>query len=368
MRRKSFLILLAILILVLSLALAGCGGSTSEKQNAAPSGKTNDALADLKPVKMVLASDMPADPHNFQHAAALAFKKYVEEASQGKISVEINAGGALGDLEALMEQTVQGTVEASIGHTEGNLSIAFPDIQVISVPYLFRSVDHAMQVFEGPFGQKLHEEFRRKTGTRIIGFWDNGGFRNFTNNVREIKSPADLKGLKMRTMQIPAHIEMMKALGAAPTPISFSELYSALDTGVVDGEENSIPTFLMISLQEVQKYMTLDGHLFSMMYLVVNDQWYQSLPKPYQEIISQGGVVAGQAGSRMCRVIREKGLETMKKAGMKIYQPTPEELNQFKEATQDRVIAYIKKGLDHPELVDQIIEAADKAAQELGYK
>jgi len=357
-----------LLVFLLAVTLAGCGGSTGEQQDSSQSADTGDPLASLEPIKMTLASDVPPDPHNHQHAAALAFKEYVEEASNGKISVEINAGGALGDLEALMEQTIGGVIEASIGHTEGNMSIVYPDMQVISIPYLFRSVDHALQVFEGPFGQKLHEGFREQTGARIIAFWDNGGFRNFTNNVREIRTPDDMKGLKMRTMQIPAHMEMMKALGATPTPISFSELYSALDTGVVDGQENSIPTCLLISLQEVQKYLTLDGHLFSMMYMVVNDEWYQGLPKPYQEIISEGGVVAGQAGARMCRVVRETGKDIMTKAGVKIYKPTPEELEQFKEATQDKVLEFVKKDLDHPELVDEILEAADQAAKDLGYK
>ena len=367
MRRRHYLVVVMALLCLVLVSLAGCGGSGEQQGDQTPATDASDALAALEPVKMTLASDVPANPLDHQHSAAVAFKNYVEEKSGGKISVEINAGGALGDLEALMEQTIQGTVEASIGHTEGNLSIVFPDIQVISIPYLFRSVDQAMYVFEGPFGQKLHEDFRTKTGARIVAFWDNGGFRNFTNSVREIRTPADLKGLKMRTMQIPAHIEMMKALGATPTPISFSELYSALDTGVVDGEENAIPTFLVINLQEVQKYMTLDGHLYSMMYMVINDQWLQELPKPYQDIITEGGVQSGLTGARMCRVTRETGIDTMKNAGMQIYQPTADELQLFKDATQNKVLDFIKKELEHPELVDDIITESNKAAKEFGY-
>lgn len=326
------------------------------------------SLNELEDVTFTMASDVAPDPQNHQHAAALAFKNYVENESNGKIKVDINAGGALGDLESMMEQTISGVIKASIGHTEGNLSIVYPDMQVISIPYLFRSVDHALHVFEGPFGEKIHENFRKKSGARIIAFWDNGGFRNFTNSVRPIHEPKDLKGLKIRTMQIPAHMELVKALGATPTPISFSELYSALDMGVVDGQENSIPTCLLISLQEVQKYMILDGHLFSMMYLTVNDQWFQDLPAQYQEIILAGGNKAGKIGARMCRVVRETGKTVMREAGMEIYDPTPEELKKFKEATQDKVTKFIRKELSHPELVDEIIENAEMSRKELGYQ
>lgn len=326
------------------------------------------SLDELSDIKITMASDVAPNPQNHQHAAALEFKNYVENESKGKIKVDIKAGGALGDLESMMEQTISGVIEASIGHTEGNLSIVYPDMQVISIPYLFRSVDHALHVFEGPFGEKLHENFRKKSGARIISFWDNGGFRNFTNSVRPIHEPKDVKGLKIRTMQIPAHMELVKALGATPTPISFSELYSALDMGVVDGQENSIPTCLLISLQEVQKYMILDGHLYSMMYLTINDQWFQDLPAQYQEIILEGGNKASKIGARMCRIVRETGKTTMREAGMEIYDPTPEDINKFKETTQDRVTKFIRKELSNPELVDEMINEAESASKALGYQ
>lgn len=353
MRSRFFILILALLFsITIFIAVSSAEESSSNLDN----------------VKITMASDVAPDPENHQHAAALAFKEYVEEESDGKIKVDIKSGGALGDLESMMEQTISGTIEASIGHTEGNLSIVYPDMQVISIPYLFRSVDHALEVFEGPFGEKLHEEFRKKSGARIIAFWDNGGFRNFTNSERPIHEPEDLKGLKIRTMQIPAHMELVKALGATPTPVSFSELYSALDQGVVDGQENSIPTCLLISLQEVQDYMILDGHLFSMMYLTVNDQWFQDLPAEYQEIITEGGNQASKIGARRCRIVRETGKTVMREAGMEIYDPTPEELEMFKELTQDKVTEFIQEELSNPALVDEIIEEAEKASKELGYQ
>ena len=113
---------------------------------------------------------------------------------------------------------------------------------------------------------------RKKTGLRVIGTWDNGGFRSFTNSKRAVHNPEDMKGLRIRTMDIPAHMELVRSLGAKPTPISWKELYTALETGVVDGQENAMPTIIIGSLQEVQKYLILDGHVYTQQHFFVNDQ------------------------------------------------------------------------------------------------
>ena len=230
-------------------------------------------------------------------------------------------------------------------------------------------MDQALEVFRGEFGQKLFEDMRKQTGIRVIGIWDNGGFRNFTNNKREIRTPDDMKGLSIRTMDNPAHMELVRALGAKPTPISWAELYTALQTGVVDGEENSIPTFLLGSLQEVQKYMIMDGHVYSQLHLFVNDKWFNGLPKEYQEIILRGGEEAGYAGQRATRVYRDIGRGICIDAGVQFYDPTPEEIDKFKALAQPPVIKFIReKGVKDPKWVDEILVASDNALITLGYK
>jgi TRAP-type C4-dicarboxylate transport system substrate-binding protein len=210
---------------------------------------------------------------------------------------------------------------------------------------------------------------RKETGLRMIGIWDNGGFRNFTNNKREVRNPDDMKGLSIRTMDNPAHMEIVRSLGAKPIPISWAELYTALQTGVVDGEENSIPTFLLGSLQEVQKYMTMDGHVYSQLHMFVNDKWFNGLPKEYQKIILRGGELAGYAGERATRVYRDIGRGICIKAGVQFYDPTIDEINQFKSLAQPPVLKFIReKGVKDPKWVDEIISEADKALYTLGYK
>lgn len=327
------------------------------------------AVAADKVVKMTLAHADVADPTQYVHAGVVAFKEYVEKASGGKIQVTVSPGSALGNTASLQEMTMTGEIEASTSHTEGTIAIIYPNIQCLSIPYLFQNVDQALEVFRGEFGQKLFEDMRKKTGIRVIGIWDNGGFRNFTNNKRPIRTPADMKGLKIRTMDNPAHMEIVRSLGAKPTPISWAELYTALQTGVVDGEENSIPTFLLGSLQEVQKYMVMDGHVYSQLHLFVNDKWFNGLPKKYQEIILRGGELAGYAGERATRVYRDVGRGICIKAGVEFYDPTADELAQFKALAQPPVTKFIReKGVKDPKWVDDILAAADAALVKLGYK
>lgn len=327
------------------------------------------ASAADKVIKMTMAHADVADPTQYVHAGAVAFKEYVEKASNGKIQVTISAGGALGNTASLQEMTMTGEVEASTSHTEGTIAIIYPNIQCLSVPYLFQNVDQALEVFRGDFGQALFEDMRKQTGIRVIGIWDNGGFRNFTNNKREVRSPKDMKGLTIRTMDNPAHMEIVRSLGAKPIPISWAELYTALQTGVVDGEENSIPTFLLGSLQEVQKYMVMDGHVYSQLHMFVNDKWFNGLPKEYQEIILRGGEAAGHAGQRANRVYRDIGRNICIKAGVQFYDPTPAELAEFKALAQPPVTKFIReKGVKDPKWVDGVLKASDEALIKLGYK
>jgi tripartite ATP-independent transporter DctP family solute receptor len=327
------------------------------------------AIAADKVIKMTMAHADVADPTQYVHAGAVAFKEYVEKASNGKIQVTISAGGALGNTASLQEMTMTGEVQASTSHTEGTIAIIYPNIQCLSIPYLFQNVDQALEVFRGEFGQALFEDMRKQTGIRVIGIWDNGGFRNFTNNKRQIRTPKDMEGLSIRTMDNPAHMEIVRSLGAKPIPISWAELYTALQTGVVDGEENSIPTFLLGSLQEVQKYMVMDGHVYSQLHMFVNDKWFNGLPKEYQEIILRGGQAAGYAGQRANRVYRDIGRGICIKAGVQFYDPTPAELAQFKALAQPPVTKFIReKGVKDPKWVDDILVASDQALIKLGYK
>lgn len=357
----AFFLLVSMLVFI----IAGCGSSGADKP-ADNAKATGDMLDGLPEMTITYAHANNADPKNSDHAAALAFKEHVETYSKGKIKVEISPGGALGNTAQLQELCMIGEIEVAGSSTEGTIAAVYPNIQVIAIPYLFDTVDQAIEVFKGDFGKAMFEEMRQKTGLRVVGVWDNGGFRCFTNSKRPIKSPADMKGLKIRTMDIPAHMEIVKRLGGVATPISWAELYTALETGVVDGQENAIPTIIMGSVHEVQKYLILDNHVYTQMHTMVNDKWFESLPEAYKMIILTAGEKAATVGATMMRAYRDYGLDLVSKH-MQIYDPTREEVNEFRKLTQEPVLKFIREKVEDPAWVDKILQAAKDTNKRLGY-
>jgi TRAP-type transport system periplasmic protein len=325
-------------------------------------------LKNETPVTMTIAHAEAPDPRNFIHSSALDFKKYVEETSAGKISVKITPGGQLGDSAQILKQIQMGSVESAMGIAEGHVAPYYKPIQVMAIPYLFVSEDHAQYTMDmrSPFGSKLWDDFEKKTGVKVLTIWDNGGFRCFTNNKRQIKTPADMKGLKIRTMQIPAHMEMMKALGANPTPIAWTELYNALQMNVVDGQENSVPTISLGHINEVQKYLTLDRHVYSNHIFPISAKWFNQQPTVYQVIIQEGALVASETARRMTRIQRSTLLAEFRKGGMEIYDPSPAELALFRNAAQQPVLKFIREQVGD-KLVDDLLKASEVSLKELGY-
>ena len=171
-----------------------------------------------------------------------------------------------------------------------------------------------------------------------------------------------MKGLKIRTMEIPIHMEMVRALGATATPISWSELYSALQTGVVDGAESAPYVILLGKLQEVQKYYTLDRHTLNLALIIMNDKFYKSLPSADQKIFTYA---ARQAQLAMLGVVTAKetqDFKTIREAGMKVYKPKPEEFKQFQTLTREPVLKIMRKKVDEKWItrLNQAIMAAEK--------
>jgi len=169
-------------------------------------------------------------------------------------------------------------------------------------------------------------------GLRIIGYGVNG-YRHITNNNAPITKPEDLKGLKLRCMENPIHVATFKKMGANPTPMSFSELYTALAQRVVDAQENPINLVYSAKFYEVQKYYSLTGHLFSVVPLVINEGWFQGLPKNIQEAVLEGGILY-QNRERAINEAEEKSmLGEMKEKGLLINELTPEQKRAFIEIT-----------------------------------
>ena len=184
--------------------------------------------------KIKIAHSSPATEDRLEKSLQI-FKKNVESRTDGDISITTYPASQLGGEREQLEAVQFGSIEMAV--LAGPIPNIYPDAMVFDLPYLFKNRDVAYKVMDGEFGQKILDGLLDQTGIRGLA-WGENGFRHFTNNVRRVEKPEDLEGLKIRTMENPAHIAMVNSFGATATPMAFSELYSSLQQGVVDGQEN----------------------------------------------------------------------------------------------------------------------------------
>ena len=312
------------------------------------------------------------DPEgNWSHhggAMVETFVREVEANSNGRIKVEYYPNRQLGNGESMLTQTRRGILQVSL-QNDGVVGSIYQPLQVLSIPYLFADRTVAWSVLDGQVGKKLSDDMAEKTGLRVFKWAESGGFRHFSNNQKEIHTPADMAGMKIRTMNVPLHMQIVEDLGASPTPISWSELYTSLQTGVVDGQENSVSTFLIPKLEEVQKYMVLDGHVYATLVLVFNDRWFNSLPQDLQAVVLNAVEVATVVDRGVSVVGEYLALTKLKDYGVQVYKPTIAEKNAFREATQPSAIKYLRDNPKvGPEWVNYVLKEVDIVEKKLGYK
>ena len=203
---------------------------------------------------------------------------------------------------------------------------------MVAIPYLFSSSNHALTFFNtSPFFKDVKDRLEKETKLKVM-LAAESGFRNITNNAKPIKTPADMAGLKMRTMESPVFMELMRSVGAAPTPIAFNETILALRQGVVDGQENAVATVRMFGVWEVQKYMSINEHIYSPALVTTSADFYNSLTDPQKQIFSDGIFVWATVSNSGYIANYAKDIEFMKEKGVEIYVNTAEE----KAAVQGR--------------------------------
>ena len=310
-----------------------------------------------------LAHLNPQNPFDIATAAvSTVFKNELEARTGGEIKVEIYPNGTLGNERETMEQVKAGITQSYIASV-GGIAPFYPLIDITSLPFAYSSYEIGCQLYDGPFGQGLAEDIRTKTGIRVLGFIPQGFFQ-FTNSKRPIKTPADMKGLKMRTMNNPLHMEFMNSLGAAATPVAWAEIYTALQTGVVDGQHNPITVINLGKIFEVQKYLTLSNHMAGLYVWVINDGWFNAL-KPEEKTAVQGAaeaaVIAGRGIDRLVTAT-EKGLPALA-AEMEVYTATPEELEKFRDIAIPAAKKFFAQSLgeEGTQWVEKYLSAVEEA-------
>ncbi len=318
---------------------------------------TGTAVA-AKTLKMHhLNKDDPFD--NPTGAMATVFKSLVEAGTNGSVLVQTFPSGQLGKDKDVVQQVKAGVIQAGI-HSVGGFASIYPMIGILDIPFAFPNISKTYEVFDGPFGAKLAADIDQKTGLHTLGFGDSGGFFQLTNSKRPIHTPADMKGLKIRTMGLDTHKAIIAAMGGQPAAISWSEVYTALQTGVADGEMNPIPIIAFAKFQEVQKYLTLSGHIFAPYVWVMNNDFWNSLTDNEKYVVSYAAKSAIVAGRGMGRVIEasDRGLKELSK-NMKVNTLTAAEKAEFKRVATPAVKKLIleKFGADGKEMLDAFLQA-----------
>ena len=308
------------------------------------------AQAQSKVVLKLAHSDSVDITTSRKAVMAEAFAREIKAKSGGRIEVQVFGAGALGGEKDLVEGVKNGFIQA--GFASGVMANYFPPAMVTDIPYLFPNDDVADKVMDGPFGQKLAADFNAATGMHNLCFGE-VGFRHFSTGKTPVHAPKDLAGLKIRVQETPLYVTEMKALGAQPTPIAFPELYTALQTGVVDGQENPVPTMIFAKLYEVQKHVTLDGHNYGIDWFVMSDKFYKSLAPDLQKVVQDAARVACNEERKANRTFAAAGSKTLAEKGVTVYTPSAAELAQFRAAAQPPVIEFLKTKID-PKLIDGI--------------
>jgi len=223
--------------------------------------------------------------HSQNHSFTLALQRFgrrLETESQGRYRVRVYFGGQLGSEKVLQEMLTIGTAEMTV---TGRLNTYEPLFAVFELPYLYRDRDHVFKVSAGDVMEEVAASLPPR-GLRLIGFYENG-FRHITNSVRPIRTPEDVRGLKIRTPENQAQIATFQALGAEPVSLSFSELYSALLLGAVEGQENPLQNIFSGKLYEAQKHIAMTGHIYNSAYVLISERFWQTLPEGDQRLVGR---------------------------------------------------------------------------------
>ena len=282
--------------------------------------------------------------------AAEKWQEVVEAETDGRYVFRHFPSSGLGGEREVIEGVQLGTVEATIV-SSGTLSNFVPETGVFDIPFLFRDLAHARAVLDGPIGQEILAKFD-DVGLVALA-WGEQGFRHITNNRNAIAGPADVAGLKLRTMENPTHITAFEALGAAPTPMAWPEVIGALQQGTIDGQENPLSVITSAKLSEVQKYLTLSGHVYSPAMLLVSKQLWDGMSEEDQEIFRNAASEAVTAMRGFVDDVETSGVAQLKEAGMDVGELSTEQKAMFQNALGSAYEQYY--GTYGKELIDRII-------------
>jgi len=329
------------LCIILTLALAaGCAssqnavqpGQPSQSQNAIQGGTSGASKEELKPMKLIFAHGFA--PNQTWAKAAVKFKEAVEEKTDGKLTIDLFDSGTLGEQRKLFEDIMtSGTNDITI--TLEPISNWVPEINLYQLLYLFRDMEHLEKFEEGAVGQELKDLVKEKTGTRVLTYFARNG-RQLTTSKKEVNSLEDLKGLVVRVTESKAAIEGWTALGAKPVAMPWGEVFTALQQGVIDAQENPFDHVFERKTYEVTPFGTRTNHVFAPVWLLISEEKYQALPAEWQQVIDEAALEAHNYERGLLEQLTVEVETKLKEQGFTIAETDLEPFRQAARSSYDK--------------------------------
>jgi tripartite ATP-independent transporter DctP family solute receptor len=305
-----------------------------------------------EPIVLKLGHTMP--PTHPANEAALEIAEEVAARTNGAIEIQVYPAAQLGGAKDLIEATIRGTQHMAFDGP-GVISQFFPKISVLDMPFLFDSYDQFLRVYNSSYGEELRQELLEKRNLRVLDVCYYGS-RQLTTSKKPVRTIDDMKGLKLRVPEVQESLESFRAIGASPTPVAFGEVYFALQTGVVDGQENPLTTIYTYKFYEVQKYLTLSNHQIATLFLMINDDVWQSLTPEQQQIMLEAAAKALERYNAKIFEDEERLVNVLKEEGLEVIELDPEVRNRFKEAVRSIYSKFDRKwGADTVQKIEGVL-------------
>ena len=274
----------------------------------------------------------------------------VEKGTQGRYKCQQFPSSALGGEREMIEAVQLGTLDL-VNTSTGPVGNFVPEVKIVDIPFLFRDYNHARKVMDGPIGQDILTKFPSKGLVALA--WTENGFRHMTNSKRPIVKPGDASGLKMRTMENKVHMDGYKAFGIQPTPMAFPEVFGALQQGTVDGQENPIPVILASKFSQVQKHLSLTGHVYSPALLITSPRLMNKLSDADKKVFYDAAQKAKVAQRNKVNEDENNGIAQLEKDGMSVVRKVDGQA--FRDALASTYAGYSKEfGADNIRKIQEV--------------
>lgn len=321
-----------LLMVAIAIALSGCAQSANSKE-----------------VKTLRLGHIQSEADAW-NKGSVKFAELVEEKTKGSVKVEIYPSSTLGSDRDLVEGMQIGSVDFAL--VAGVLSNFYEPYSILELPYLFEDQAHLERFMYGDGGEKLQQDMLEEIGVRGLEFWTRGPRELTTNKL--VESPSDLRGIKIRVPNIEASVEGWAKMGANPTPMNFSEVYSSLQTGVIDAQENPIAFTASAKIQEVQDYLVMTDHVFGYVQLLMSDLTYEKLTSTEQQAVKEAALEARNYQNEIVLEEEEDSLQDMIDAGMEVIEVDKEPFRKAVQPVNERLADKYGR-----ELYDSIVNLRD---------